>query len=265
MSYSFLRESGSPRSPIIVIPARLAATRLPNKPLADIHGEAMIVHVWRAAVAAGTGPVLVAAADLPIAEAIRSAGGRAVLTDPVHASGSDRIHEAVERCDPDRHHDAVINLQGDLPTIAPAAVRAVLRPLDDPAVDIATLVAPVTSVGERDDPNVVKAVLEIADGARVGRALYFSRAVVPSGVGPHHHHIGLYAFRRAALARFVAGSQGMLERRERLEQLRALAMGMRIDAAVIDDVPLGVDTLSDLELVREHLSQATRGRSPAPG
>ncbi|MBM3488628.1 MAG: 3-deoxy-manno-octulosonate cytidylyltransferase [Alphaproteobacteria bacterium] len=242
--------------PIVVIPARLAATRLPDKPLADIHGVPMIVHVLRRAVEADVGPILVAAGDAAIVEAVAAAGGHAVLTDPALPSGSDRVHAALERIDPGRRHDVVVNLQGDLPTIDPALIRAALAPLDDPAVDIATLAAAIGEARERTDPNVVKAVIALAPGARIGRALYFSRATVPSGDGPLYHHIGLYAFRRAALARFVALPQGALERRERLEQLRALENGMRIDVACVDTVPLGVDTSADLDRARAMLAPA---------
>jgi len=244
MAYEGVME-GLP-NPIVVIPARMASTRLPGKPLADIHGQPMIVHVWRRAVEADVGPVVVACAEDEIADAVRTAGGEAVLTDPDHASGSDRVHEALEAVDGDGRHDIVVNLQGDLPTIDTPTVRAVLAPLAEPAVDIATLVTPITSADERDNPNVVKAVLSLQPGATVGRALYFSRALVPSGEGPHHHHIGIYAYRRKALGRFVGVPAGALETRERLEQLRALEHGMRIDAALVDTVPLGVDTPADL-------------------
>ncbi len=251
-----------PRNPVIVIPARLAATRLPGKPLADIAGSAMIVHVWRRAVEAAVGPVVVACGDAEIAAVVRAAGGRAVLTRPDHPSGSDRVFEAVEAIDPDGAHDAVVNLQGDLPTIDPAAIRAVLTPLADPDVDIATVAAVITVAAERDDPNVVKAVaaFDAAAGSapRIARALYFSRAAVPSGDGPLYHHIGLYAFRRAALARFVRLPPGRLERRERLEQLRALEAGMRIDVALVDTVPLGVDTPADLARARAILAPEPR-------
>ena len=239
--------------PIIVIPARMAATRLPGKPLADIAGKPMIVHVLERAGEAALGPVLVACGDREIARAVETAGGRAVMTDPDLASGSDRVLAALESVDPDGAHDVVINLQGDLPTIAPTAIAAVLEPLADPAVDIATLVAPIGDPAERDDPNVVKAALDFGD-QRTARALYFSRATVPAGEGPLYHHIGIYAFRRAALARFVALPPSGLEKRERLEQLRALEAGMRIDAALIDDVPLGVDTEADLAKARKMLA-----------
>ena len=253
----------APRRPLVVIPARLAATRLPNKPLADIHGEPMIVHVWRRAVEADLGPVLVAVADAPIAEAIRAAGGEAVMTRADHPTGSDRILEAVERFDPDRRHDAVINVQGDLPTIEPKAVRAALAPLSaadagDPPVDIGTIVAEIVREEEKTAPSVVKAIVGFSrtgeGGVPLGRALYFTRVTAPSGDGPLYHHIGLYTFRREALARFVTLPQGVLEKRERLEQLRALENGMRIDAARVDTVPLGVDTPADLERARALLS-----------
>lgn len=239
--------------PLILIPARLAATRLPDKPLADILGEAMIVHVWRRAVEAGIGPVAVATDAQPIADAIVDAGGRAVLTRADHASGSDRIHEAAETLDPEGRHDVIVNVQGDLPTIDPRAIAASILPLADPAVDIATLVAEITREEERTDPNVVKMVgSDVAPGR--WRALYFTRATAPFGEGPLYHHIGLYAYRRRALSRFVGLPPSRLERRERLEQLRALEAGMRIDAVAVDDVPLGVDTSSDLARARDILA-----------
>lgn len=243
-----------PINPVVVIPARLAATRLPDKPLADIHGEPMIVHVWRRAAEAEVGPVLVAAAEEAVANAVHAAGGIAVLTDPDLPSGSDRVFRAVEVFDPDGAHDAVINLQGDLPTIGKQVVRACLAPLEDEDVDIASLVAEITRDDERDDPNVVKAVVGLRPRRRIGRALYFTRATAPWGDGPLYHHIGLYAFRRPALARFVKLPRGVLEARERLEQLRALEAGMRIDVALVDTVPLGVDTPADLERARELLA-----------
>ncbi|MCW8836028.1 MAG: 3-deoxy-manno-octulosonate cytidylyltransferase [Rhodospirillales bacterium] len=243
-----------PTNPIVVIPARMASTRLPGKPLADIHGEAMIVHVWRRACEADIGRVIVACAEPEIVDAVSQAGGTAVLTRPDHPSGSDRVFEAVERADPDGKCDAVINVQGDLPTIDPAVVRKVFAPLGKDAVDIATLAVAITDEGERTNPNVVKAAISLEHGATVGRALYFSRATVPYGEGPLFHHIGLYAFRRHALARFVALAPGVLEQRERLEQLRALENGMRIDVALVDTVPLGVDTPADLERARRMLA-----------
>jgi len=252
-----------PRNPIIVIPSRLASIRLPNKPIADIHGQPMIVHVWRRAVEADVGPVIVACADFQIIDAVKEAGGDAVYTNPDHASGSDRVFEAMHTVDPRKKHDCVINLQGDLPTIEPDAVRASLIPLGNEACDIATLAAVITDDAERDDPNVVKAVLSMNEGEtpkgiktggiKTGRALYFSRATVPSG-GTLYHHIGIYAFRRDALDRFVRLPRGNLERLEKLEQLRALESGMRIDAQLVDTVPLGVDTPADLERARELLA-----------
>jgi 3-deoxy-manno-octulosonate cytidylyltransferase (CMP-KDO synthetase) len=239
--------------PIVLIPARLASTRLPRKPLADIHGAPMIVHVWRRAVEADVGPVVVAADDAAIVAAIEAAGGRAVLTQVGHASGSDRIAEAIARIDPERRHDVVVNVQGDLPTIEAASVRAAVAPLSDADVDIATLATPIVRLQERDDPNVVKAVgSEIAPGRL--RALYFTRASAPWGDGALLHHIGLYAYRRAALARFVGLPPSPLEKRERLEQLRALEAGMRIDIALVDGSPLGVDTPEDLERARQMLA-----------
>lgn len=244
-------------NPIIIIPARLGATRLPNKPLADIAGQPMIVHVWRRAVEAGVGRVLVAAAEQRIVDVIRAAGGEAVLTDPTLPSGSDRIAAALAAIDPRQNHKIVINLQGDLPTIAPQDIKAVLLPLTDPAVDIATLAAEITRPEERDDPNVVKAVIVFhvkqSGAPRIGRALYFSRAAVPSGAGPLYHHIGIYAYRRAALERFVRLPPSVLEQRERLEQLRALEAGMHIAVACVNSAPLGVDTMADLECARKLL------------
>ena len=239
--------------PIIVIPARMAATRLPGKPLAPIHGRPMIVHCWARAVKAGLGPVLVAAGDREIVAAIEAAGGRALLTDPALASGSDRVHAAVEAADPSGIYDVVVNLQGDLPTIEPSILSAVLAPLAERAVDIATPVAPISDPREHDDPNVVKAVVSPHAHGRGGRALYFSRAAVPSGEGVRYHHIGVYAYRRAALRRFVALPPSVLERRERLEQLRAIEAGMRIDVAFVDSIPRGVDTPADLERARQRL------------
>ena len=191
-------------NPLVVIPARLAATRLPGKPLADIHGLPMIVHVWRRAMAAGVGPVLVAAGEPEILRAIETAGGSAKLTRADHPSGSDRVLEAVQAVDPKARHDVVVNLQGDLPTLDPALLAQVLAPLADPAVDIATLAAEIREPAEMDDPNVVKAVAALGPERRIARALYFTRARCPAGEGPLFHHIGIYAYRRAALARFVA-------------------------------------------------------------
>ena len=246
----------SPANPIVIIPARMQSVRLPGKPLADIHGEPMIVHVWRRGMEADVGPVVVACAEPEIAEAIEAAGGRAVLTRPDHASGSDRVFEALNKADPDGKHDAIVNIQGDLPTVEAKVVQASLAPLADSSVDIATLAATITEPAERANPNVVKAVVGFAPGQMVGRAHYFTRATAPAGDGPLYHHIGLYAFRRAALEKFVTLPQGVLEAREKLEQLRALENGMRIDVALVDTVPLGVDTPADLERARGMLAKS---------
>jgi 3-deoxy-manno-octulosonate cytidylyltransferase (CMP-KDO synthetase) len=243
-----------PQNPIVVIPARMASTRLPGKPLAEIAGLPMIVHVWRRAMEAQVGPVLVACAEQVIADAIQRAGGRAVLTRPDHPSGSDRVHEALEAVDPKGVHDAVLNVQGDLPALDPALLRAVLAALDDPLIDIATLAVAITDEAERTSSSVVKAVVSSPEGAHRGRALYFSRSAVPWGEGPLYHHIGLYGFRRHALARFVSLVPTPLEQRERLEQLRALENGMRIEVAFVDTVPLGVDTPDDLARARLRLA-----------
>ena len=237
---------------IVVIPARMASTRLPGKPLAAIAGVPMIVHVWRRALAARVGPVWVACADREIADAVERAGGQAIMTGAHHASGSDRVHEALHQLGVVA--DIVINLQGDCPSLEPDALRAVLGPLDNGDVDIATLVAATDSAEARTDPNVVKAVLAMSRDGRGGRALYFSRAAVPGGEGPLYHHGGIYAFRRAALDRFVSLPRSPLERRENLEQLRALEAGMRIDAALVDSIPPGVDTPADLERMRRHMA-----------
>ncbi|CAI8055259.1 3-deoxy-manno-octulosonate cytidylyltransferase [Geodia barretti] len=228
----------------------MASLRLPGKPLADIAGRPMIVHVLERAEAAAIGPVVVACAEPAIADAVESAGGRAVLTRPDHASGSDRIFEALQAIDPAGEHDAVVNLQGDLPTLAPALPARALALLADPAVDVGTLAAEIADPAERSDPNVVKAVVSCQPGSTQGRALYFTRATAPSGEGPLWHHIGLYAYRREALARFVTLPPSPLERRERLEQLRVLEDGMRIEVAFVDTVPLGVDTPAQLARAR---------------
>ncbi|WP_119169366.1 3-deoxy-manno-octulosonate cytidylyltransferase [Algihabitans albus] len=247
-----------PQSPLVLIPARLASTRLPDKPLADICGEPMILHVWRRAVKADIGPVAVAAAEPEIVAVIEAAGGQAVLTDPDHPSGSDRIFEALQKLDPEGRVDAVVNVQCDVPTLEPAAIRAVIQPLAEPAVDIGTIAAEIVDAAERSDPNVVKAAVAFPDGQRIARALYFSRAPVPWDGGdatrPLYHHIGLYAFRRAALERFVELPHGPLEQREKLEQLRAMEAGLRIDVALVDTSPLTVDTPTDLERARSFLS-----------
>lgn len=243
-----------PRSPIVLIPARLASSRLPDKPLADIHGKPMIVQVLDRALEADIGPVVIAAGDAEIAEAVRDSGGEAIMTDPDHPSGSDRIFEALTRYDPDRRFDAIVNVQGDLPTIEKQTVRTAFNVLDDEQVDIATLGVEITEEAERTNPNVVKAVTAIKTPDSVGRALYFTRATAPWGDGPLYHHIGLYAYRRTALEKFVGLPPGILEQRERLEQLRALEAGMRIDIALVDTIPLGVDTPADLARARQLLA-----------
>jgi 3-deoxy-manno-octulosonate cytidylyltransferase (CMP-KDO synthetase) len=248
--------------PIVVIPARLGASRLPGKPLADIQGQPMIVHVLRRAEAAAVGPVVVACAEREIAEAIERAGGWAVLTRPDHPTGSDRVHEAVELVDPEGQHDVVVNLQGDVPVIEPSAIQTALAALAETDVDIATLVAPLRDAAMLDDPGTVKAAVGFAAGQRIARALYFSRLPIPFGPGPRYHHFGLYVYRRAALARFVALPPGVLEQRESLEQLRALEAGMRIAAALVDTIPFEVNTPADLARARELLagSGAASGR-----
>jgi 3-deoxy-manno-octulosonate cytidylyltransferase (CMP-KDO synthetase) len=237
---------------LVLIPARMASTRLPGKPLLDIDGLPMIVHVLRRAELAGIGRVAVATDTADIAAAVRAHGGEAVMTRADHPSGSDRIHEAAQLLDPDGRCEIVVNLQGDFPTISPDNIRDVLAPLDDPAVDIATLAAEIHTEEEALNPNVVKAIGSPVEGRRL-RALYFTRATAPTGDGPRYHHIGLYAYRRRALERFVALPPSPLEKRERLEQLRALEAGMRIDVTIVDTVPRGVDTPADLETARRML------------
>lgn len=242
---------------VVLIPARLAATRLPDKPLADIGGVPMIVHVMRRAVEAEVGPVVVATDSEAILDAVAAAGGRAVLTRADHPSGSDRIFEALRTIDPEGRFRTVVNVQGDLPTLAPADVAAAVAPLADPSVDIATLAAEIVRDEERTNPNVVKVVGSPVADRRL-RALYFTRATAPWGAGPLYHHIGLYAYRRDALARFVSLAPSALEKRERLEQLRALEAEMRIDVAVVASVPLGVDTPADLDAARAILAGGRR-------
>ncbi|MCZ4281581.1 3-deoxy-manno-octulosonate cytidylyltransferase [Kiloniella laminariae] len=247
-----------PLNPVVLIPARMASSRLPNKPLADICGLPMIVQCYKRAVEAGLGPVVVACAEQEIAEAVEKFGGKAVLTDPAHPSGSDRIHEALQLFDPKGNHDAVVNVQGDLPTVEPHLIRTAFEVLNNPEVDIATLAVEIRDEEERHNPNVVKAVAGFEAGQKVARALYFSRSTAPWDDGdvtkPLYHHIGLYAYRRQALEHFVAMPASPLEKREKLEQLRALEAGMRIDIALVDTVPLGVDTPADLERARQLLS-----------
>jgi 3-deoxy-manno-octulosonate cytidylyltransferase (CMP-KDO synthetase) len=244
----------TPNRILVLIPARMASTRLPNKPLLDIAGLPMIVHVLRRAEEAAIGRVAVATDSPEIAEMVKAHGGEAVMTRPDHPSGSDRIFEAAEALDPRRETEIVVNLQGDFPTISPQNIRDVLPPLADSAVDIATLAAEIHTEEESLNPNVVKAVGSSLGGRRM-RALYFTRATAPHGDGPRYHHIGLYAYRYAALERFVKLPPSPLERQERLEQLRALEAGMRIDITVVDTVPRGVDTPTDLETTRRLLAK----------
>jgi 3-deoxy-manno-octulosonate cytidylyltransferase (CMP-KDO synthetase) len=240
---------------LVIIPARMQATRLPGKPMADIAGQPMIVHVWRRAMAAEAGRVVVATDAEEILRAIRTAGGEAVLTRADHASGSDRVFEAVNHVDPEGDFEIVVNLQGDLPTLDPALVQRCVEPLHEKGPHIATIAAEIRDATERANPNVVKVI-----GTPVGmvpgrlRALYFTRATAPFGDGPLYHHIGMYAYRRAALERFVSLRPSVLEQRERLEQLRALEDGMRIDVTIVDTIPLGVDTPEELERARRQLA-----------
>jgi 3-deoxy-manno-octulosonate cytidylyltransferase (CMP-KDO synthetase) len=237
--------------PLIVIPARMAAERLPGKPLLDIGGLPLIVHVWRRAQEAGLGPVLVATDAPDIARVIEAAGGTAILTRANHETGSDRVFEAVLAADPDGRHDIVINLQGDMPNIAPNAIRAAALPLADSAVEIGTLAAPISAPAARENPNIVKVIGTLVAEARL-RAFSFTRGIAPGGEGDLLQHIGVYAFRRSALARFAALPRSPLEKRERLEQLRALEAGMGIDVTLIDEAPIGVDTPADLERARAY-------------
>jgi 3-deoxy-manno-octulosonate cytidylyltransferase (CMP-KDO synthetase) len=243
----------SPSDTVVLIPARMAASRLPGKPLADIHGAPMIVHVWRRAIEAAIGRVAVATDDPRIAEAVEAAGGEAVMTGADHLNGTSRINEALARLDPGGTIDTVVNVQGDLPTVAPDTIRAALAALADPAVDIATVAAEIVRAEERDNPAVVK-VVGTPSAPGLLRALYFTRATAPWGEGPLYHHIGLYAYRRDVLARYVALPPSPLELRERLEQLRALEAGMRIEVGIVDAVPLGVDTPDELERARRMLA-----------
>ena len=235
---------------LVVIPARIGSSRLPGKPLAEIHGEPMIVHVWRRATEARTGRVIVATDASEIAEAVRAAGGEALLTRADHPSGSDRVYEAVTRIDPGGNFEVILNLQGDLPTLEPRLAHNCLAPLADSDPDIATLAALINEESERSNPNVVKAIATPTTVPGRLRALYFTRATAPYGDGPLYHHIGIYAFRRSALDRFISLKPSPLELRERLEQLRALENGMRIDVTLVDTVPLGVDTPAELERAR---------------
>ena len=239
-----------PKNPIILIPARMKSLRLPNKPLADINGEAMIVHVWRRAIESKLGRVVVACGENEIVKTVEDAGGEAVLTDPNEPSGSDRIFSALKKIDPGGQHDAIINVQGDLPILEDSTIKAAWLLLANKEVSIGTVAAQITIDEERTNPSVVKAIVAWNSDKPTGRALYFTRATAPAGDGPLFHHIGLYAYRRAALERFVALPVSSLEKQERLEQLRALEYGMRIEVALVDTVPFGVDTQEDLERAR---------------
>lgn len=244
----------TPDRTLVLIPARLASTRLPYKPLLEIAGLPMIVHVLRRAAEAAIGRVAVATDTPEIADVVTRHGGEAVMTSPDHPSGSDRIHEAMQKLDPRGEAEIVVNLQGDFPTISPDNIRDVLPPLADPAVDIATLASQIQTEEEDLAPSVVKAVGTSLGGRRM-RALYFTRATAPHGDGPRYHHIGLYAYRRSALERFVSLPPSPLEQQEKLEQLRALEAGMRIDITIVDTVPRGVDTPADLETARRILAK----------
>ena len=244
-------------NPIVLIPARMASKRLPGKPLADICGTPMIVHVLNRALEADIGPVAVATDADDIARAVNEAGGISILTRSDHTSGSDRIHEALLKIDPDRRHDVIVNVQGDLPQIEPRLISAVLEPLKTETVAISTLAAEITIEDEKTNPNVVKAIGTPVSRNRL-RALYFTRATAPAGEGPLYHHIGLYAYRREALKQYVSLPPGALEQREKLEQLRALEAGMRIDIELVDTVPFGVDSPDDLVRARKMLARDTR-------
>ena len=243
-------------NPIVVIPARMASTRLPGKPLADINGRPMILHMLDRGRQADIGPVAVACGDPEIAEAVRAAGGRAVLTDPNLPSGSDRVHAALAELDPDRRHDVIVNLQGDFPTLDPEGLRLVVTPLHDPNVDIGTLVVPIRDEAESATASFVKAACAFAPGQTIAPALYFSRQAIPWGPGPRWHHVGIYAYRRAVLDRYVSLPPSLLEQRESLEQLRALENGMRIACVRMEHGPFGVDTAEDLERARALLARS---------
>ncbi len=248
--------------PLIIIPARMSATRLPGKPLADIHGEPMIVHVWRRAMAAKAGAVFVATDSAEIADVVKQAGGEAVMTRGDHESGSDRVFEAANIVDPGGAASIIVNLQGDMPTLHPEVVAAALEPLADSSVDIATLAGQIQEPQELLDPAVVKIVGTGMVAPNTFRALYFTRGGAPYGAGVYYHHIGIYAYRREALARFVSLPPSELERREKLEQLRALEAGMRIGVRVVDRIPFGVDVPADLERARQILGgQRSNGRA----
>ncbi|MFO1123640.1 MAG: 3-deoxy-manno-octulosonate cytidylyltransferase [Hyphomicrobiales bacterium] len=242
---------------IVVIPARMASTRLPGKPLADIHGLPMIIHVWKRAVEANVGQVLVAAAEIEIAEAVRAHGGDAIVTDPAHPSGSDRIAEALELRDPEHRFGFVVNLQGDLPTIDPLSVQRCLAGLVNEQADISTIAARIDSQADVDNPNIVKAIAPLSDEREVAFARDFLRRVGPEHPAPHWHHIGVYAYRRPVLERFVTLPVSRRESERKLEQMRALDNGMRIVVVRVDAVPLGVDTPAELETARKLLRKPT--------
>lgn len=243
---------------IIIIPSRLASVRLPNKPLADIQGEPMVVHVWRRGVEANIGPVVVACCGPEIEKVITQVGGQAVITDPALPKGTDRVYAALQQVEQgsveQSSYDIIINLQGDLPTIHPSLLQKVVAPLANPNVDIATLAAPILQKSDLQNPNMVKIAMtepqETAEGHKIGRALYFSRSLIPSGGDVHYHHIGVYAYRRKALDAYVKMPISSLEAAEQLEQLRALEAGIRMDVAIVNEIPASVDTPEDLEYVR---------------
>lgn len=237
---------------IIVIPARLASTRLPNKPLAEIQGKPMILRVWEQAMAADIGDVIVACCGLEIADIITKAGGKVVLTNPNHLNGTDRIYEAIQSLSNISKSTVIVNLQGDLPTISKESLKAVLEPLQNPAVDIGTLAVPISDPQQIENPNVVKVALTFVK-PHIGRALYFSRSPIPYGATEYYHHIGIYAYRMASLEKYVSLKPSLLEQTERLEQLRALEEGMRIDVGIVDEIPHSVDTKEDLEAVTRFL------------
>jgi 3-deoxy-manno-octulosonate cytidylyltransferase (CMP-KDO synthetase) len=243
-------------NPIVVIPARMASTRLPGKPLAMINGRPMILHMLDRGRAAGIGPVAVACGDAEIADVVRAAGGRAVLTDPALPNGTDRVHAALAELDPDRAHDVVVNLQGDFPTLDPEGLRLAVTPLLDPKVDIGTLVVPIRDEIEAATVSFVKAACAFPEGKTIAPALYFSRQPIPWGLGPRWHHVGIYAYRRSVLDRYVSLPPSPLELREQLEQLRALEDGMRIACVRMEHGPFGVDTAEDLERARAILASA---------
>lgn len=258
-----MARSKIPSGTLVLIPARLASTRLPGKPLAEIAGLPMIAQVIRRAEEAKLGPVWVATDHPAIKATVEGVGGQAVMTRASHLSGSDRIHEALEKIDPKKKVKFIVNVQGDLPTVESSTIRAAIKPLQDKAVDIATVAAEIDNEADRTNPNIVKVVGSPA-GNKLLRALYFTRATAPAGDGPLYHHIGLYAYRRAALEKFVRLKPSSLEKREKLEQLRALEAGMRIDVAIVDAVPLGVDTPAELEKARALLRAKRRSPPRSP-